>query len=159
MLALAACSSEPASSLRCKDYEDPALYAASAGFASDVLPIFERSCNFGACHGSSAERPQEDLWLGPHETSMEATAAERSAIIDGLVGVRAHLADMAHVVPGEPAQSFLLAKLEYTDFSACETNGCAKLRCGGRMPRADPPLTEDELALIRTWIRDGARDD
>lgn len=159
MIFLGGCADEtlaPAS--RCTDYGDPDRFVERASFSTDVLPILAHACNFNACHGSGTPRPQEGLWLGPHEM-FEATPEERSAVIDGLIGAPANLADMAQVVPGDPAASFLLAKVEYTDFLGCETNVCVKLRCGGRMPRADPPLKEAELRLIRTWIRDGARDD
>lgn len=159
VLVLAGCAEEtvaPASG--CRNYDDSAHFVAAASFNADVLPIFQRSCNFNACHGSGTPRPQEGLWLGPFE-SVAASPEERTAIIAGLIGVRANLAEMDQVVPGDPAASFLLAKVEYADFLACETNRCVKLRCGGRMPRADPPLDEEELKRIRTWIRDGARDD
>ncbi len=141
----------------CVDYEDPERYAPEASFELDVMPIFAHACNFNACHGLGTENPQEGLVLGRFEGETTSDT-ERTAVIAGIVGVGARLAAMDQVVAGDPANSFLLAKLEYTDFVACDTNRCVGLRCGGRMPRADPAFSEEELKPIRTWIRDGARD-
>jgi hypothetical protein len=56
-----------------------------------------------------------------------------------------------YVVPGAPDQSYLVHKV--SDASPCE---------GVRMPRpfeviAPPPLTANEIAIIRSWISTGAQ--
>lgn len=50
------------------------------------------------------------------------------------------------VAPGDPDASYVIRKLE----------GTAGI-CGLRMPRLRTPLTGDEIAAIRTWIAEGAR--
>ena len=64
-----------------------------------------------------------------------------------LVGVAARLQPGAiRVVPGDPDNSYLIHKLE----------GRAGI-FGLRMPQNGPPyLTEGQILVIRTWIRDGA---
>lgn len=50
------------------------------------------------------------------------------------------------VVPFDPDASYVIHKLEGTDL------------CGMRMPRGRAPLSAGDLATIRTWIAEGARD-
>ena len=50
------------------------------------------------------------------------------------------------VVPGDPDASYVVRKLEGTPGI-----------CGLRMPRLRTPLTAGEIATIRTWIAEGAR--
>ena len=50
------------------------------------------------------------------------------------------------VVPFDPEASYVIRKLEGTEI------------CGSRMPRGRGPLAPAEIATIRTWIAEGARD-
>jgi len=50
------------------------------------------------------------------------------------------------IVPGDPENSFLFEKLQSAD-----------PRVGLQMPLEGDPLTNEELALIETWIREGAQ--
>lgn len=52
----------------------------------------------------------------------------------------------AAIVPGKPDQSNLLSQITPADGTA-------------EMPKDRPPLKADELALVRQWISEGARDD
>lgn len=52
----------------------------------------------------------------------------------------------AAVVPGKPAESELLAQITPKDGKAA-------------MPKEAPPLTDAEVALIKTWIEQGAKND
>jgi hypothetical protein len=68
---------------------------------------------------------------------------------ENLVGVRAHFrSDLLLVDPGNPDTSFLMLKLEATK---------ATSEVGGPMPYGFPPLLDDQVATIREWIADGAR--
>ena len=115
--ALCACSAEqPAEPMgnACVDYDDPELYADTATLAGDVVPIFQNSCNYNGCHNSRDVAQQRELPLGPFR-DFTATDAELDEVHDALVNVDAQLAEMKLVVPGDPAASFLLVKLEYAD--------------------------------------------
>jgi hypothetical protein len=52
------------------------------------------------------------------------------------------------VVPGAPAESYLLEKLT-SDAPAS----------GARMPYTSSPLSEQKIAAIRSWIEQGAEED
>ncbi|MBI5851639.1 MAG: hypothetical protein HZB39_11540 [Planctomycetes bacterium] len=51
------------------------------------------------------------------------------------------------IVPGDPSASFLVEKLSRRTPSI-----------GEQMPQRAPPLADHELAIVRAWIEDGARD-
>jgi len=53
--------------------------------------------------------------------------------------------DRRMVVPGDAAASYLVHKLEGTGI------------CGVRMPLGRPALSAAQIAAIRTWIDEGAR--
>ena len=142
----------------CVDYSNLSMFDNGVSFAGDVMPIFQESCNFGLCHSSGADEPQGNLALGP-PPAQDATAQELADVVAALVNVDAEFASMKLVLPSDPAASFLLVTMEYDDLSACEQVTCASQGCGRRMPFGDPPLDEDELRIVRTWIRDGAKDD
>jgi hypothetical protein len=58
----------------------------------------------------------------------------------------------ALIVPGFPDSSFLIEKL--SDNTLSPTNPM-----GTRMPQGSPPLTENEINIIRSWIKRGAPND
>lgn len=69
-----------------------------------------------------------------------------------LVGIRAlEDPDLYRVVAGDPGRSFLFLKVggnaPIADIPAI----------GGRMPPSSPPIASTDLALIRTWIEQGAK--
>lgn len=58
-----------------------------------------------------------------------------------------------NVVPGEPDSSFLMAKLTGDSDTIANNHG------GEPMPLRIPPLTEEQLGLVETWITNGAQND
>ncbi len=110
---------------------DPSRAPVAAGdaaidFQRDVRPLLSDRCFL--CHGPDAERRQADLRL---DTKESATADRQ--------GSRA-------VVPGDPAASALLARIESDDPDF-------------RMPPPDSgrtPLSTREKELMRRWVASGA---
>ncbi len=102
--------------------------------AADVQPIFTARCAVADCHDSATDAGGLSL-----ETGM--SHAE-------LVGVESPTYDdpALRVDPGNPAGSLLLLKLEGAD------------GVGSRMPLGGGALADDEIALVETWIADGAED-
>ena len=103
--------------------------------------IFEgRGCTASACHGDSA---QGGLDLRP-----ESAYAS-------LIRVPAIAGDYVRVFPGEQDLSLLYqkvaAKTEGFDLSALPSP-----IGGGSMPTSEDVLSDDDLALLRVWIRGGA---
>jgi hypothetical protein len=71
--------------------------------------------------------------------------------IEGIVGVKAqYRKDLELVVPFHPESSFLVMKLE----AQAPTSAI-----GAPMPRQLEPFSEAEVATIRQWIAEGARND
>ena len=105
---------------------------ADPSFASDITPIFARyGCNGGGCHGSSA--PQAGLTL----TS--------SAAYQNLVDVQAQSENFLRVKPGDANNSYLVIKLE------------GRQNVGVRMPNGGGPIDAVDLANIKNWINQGAK--
>jgi hypothetical protein len=103
-------------------------------FAADVKPIFMLKC--ARCHFTGA--PERTDLMDPFD-------AERGVIN------RRFDATRLLVVPGKPEESFLIDKITRQDLDR-DTEGES-------MPRQIDPLTIDELAALRAWISEGARDD
>ncbi len=71
----------------------------------------------------------------------------------GVVGVRAaYRADMLRVEPGSPETSLLVQKLR-----ASAEGNLPSSEYGTPMPRPVLPLSEEQVALVRQWIEEGAK--
>lgn len=106
---------------------------ATVSYMNDVLPILSRSgCQSSTCHG------------GPFPPS-----AYDMRTYEGLFGqgLEAKVLKTCDVTPGDPDKSYLIEKL------------LVDPRLGARMPGVLPPLSDEDIQLIRTWILEGAGDD
>ena len=112
---------------------------ADSTFAQIQQQIFEtRGCTESACHGDAA---QGGLDLQPERAYAS------------LVNVEASSGDYMRVFPGEQDLSLLYQKV------AAKTDGfdLGPLGIsGGSMPTGDGVLSDQDLALLRAWIRGGA---
>ena len=104
-------------------------------FKRDVAPILKQRC--APCHLTGEE---------PGGMALHPGAAHRS-----LVGVAALGAPMQRVKPGSPDESYIVHKLQGTHL---DVGGS-----GLRMPMDGAPLSEQQIELIRAWIKAGAADD
>lgn len=96
--------------------------------------VFNKSCTFSSCHGSSTPKAGLSL-VGP---TFQALVNQPSS----------ELPQRLRVVPGDPESSFLIDKLEHDQPSF-----------GVRMPYQSPPLSASAVEVIRSWIEQGANDD
>src|SRR5262249_56990996 len=103
--------------------------------------IFDKhGCTQQACHGSAAK--QGGLDLSPE-------VAYRN-----LIQVPATASALVRVEPGDERRSFLWLKLAAaTDPSLLHAHVDVP---GAPMPNGLPPLSKDELELVRLWIYNGA---
>jgi mono/diheme cytochrome c family protein len=98
-------------------------------YATEIQPIFNSRCI--SCHsGVSA----------PQGLRLDANNSYAN-----LVGVASNeVPSLQRVEPGDPDNSYLVQKVEGT------------AAVGGRMPLNRTPLTDEQIALIRRWISEGA---
>lgn len=103
-------------------------------FARDVQPILTMFCS--TCH-------VEDGLADLRGIALRLTEAEA---LDGLIGgMSVQNPSFAFVVPGDSSSSLLFLKISMVDPPV-----------GDRMPFAILPLKDDEIAIIREWIDQGA---
>lgn len=92
--------------------------------------IFTPKCALAGCHGGSA--PREGMSLEPGKVKASTL---------NVVSVESPL---MRIKPGDPDQSYLVAKIEGR---AHDVGGS-----GDRMPLGSPPLSPAEIQLVRDWI-------
>jgi PKD domain-containing protein/cytochrome c len=111
----------------------PQVPAGTVDFATDIQPIFNRSCS---CH--TTLNPQGGLVL------------KEGLSYGALVGVAsAQRPQLLRVKPGDPEASYLFIKIDPSPASRAQLSG-------DLMPLELPPLTADDVATIRRWIEEGA---
>jgi hypothetical protein len=112
----------------CPDGTTPVV--ATVSYADDIRPLLSNSgCLTTGCHGGSF--PASGYSLQEYSTSF-------------LPGEQAEELGECNVVPGDVDASYFIEKL-----------GTAP-RMGEQMPLLRTPLTDADIELIATWIREGA---
>ena len=96
--------------------------------------IFTPTCAVPACHGTLG--PQEQLVLAAGQSY--ANLVNRRSV---------QMPSLNRVTPEDPDNSYLYRKVTGNNIA------------GDRMPQGSPPLSEDQIRLIRGWIRRGAPND
>ncbi len=121
-----------------KTASEPAGVEESAAATTELGPrvqaLFEANCT--SCHSEPEPAGQLDL----------TTAVASGSLVDR-VSARGNRRLL--VAPGQPESSYLIDKLEGTHR---DVGGS-----GARMPRGDDPLSDAEVATIRSWIASGAQ--
>jgi hypothetical protein len=107
-------------------------------WASIYATVLAPSCASAVCHGASGALFAGNLDLSSSDTAFAALVSVSSDLSG--CGVR--------VVPGDPASSLLVTKLEGT-----QAAGCGDVMPVGTM------LPASQIAVIRTWITGGAHND
>ena len=108
----------------------------SNAFEQIQREVFDVHCLSAGCHDVASQEAGLVLDAGvSYEDLVDVAPTNAVAGAQGLL----------RVTPGDPEQSYLLVKL---------VNPGPAL--GSRMPLGQPPLTADEIDLVRSWILDGA---
>lgn len=111
---------------------DPGDDSDTPSFSTIQTTIFNTSCALSGCHAGS--NPQQGMDLS------------EGAAYEAIVGVRSNeRPDLFRIEPGDPDQSYLVMKIE-------GSQGIV----GGRMPLGRPPLSNNQITLVRDWVLDGA---
>lgn len=108
------------------------IAADEISFTRDIAPLLNARC--ASCHLTGQEEGNMALHAGGAYTS--------------LVNVPSVESKLLRVKPGAPQESYLLLKLEGTHLDAGGS--------GARMPFGAPPLSDETLQRIRSWIEQGA---
>jgi len=107
--------------------------ATTVSYANDIVPILTAgNCLTSACHGGTI--PSGDYDMRTYQSLFVAGESAREL-------------DVCEIVRGDPESSFLFEKISSNN-----------PRRGLPMPQEREPLTDAEIALIETWIREGAQD-
>jgi sugar lactone lactonase YvrE len=113
------------------DFETPR----TVSYSRQVLPLFrQRNCLNSTCHGGFPVNPESEYDMRSYATLFGP-------------GLQSKTFGMCTIVPGNPDASFLMEKLGSSP------------RAGAQMPDGFPPLSAADIALLRTWIEEGAVDD
>jgi hypothetical protein len=110
-------------------------------FTEKVAPIFGTAITLGSRMGKCTLCHYPDS-----PTGLNILAPFDSSV--GLVGADSLLSTKPRVMPGSPADSFLIDKLEATEASA-----------GAPMPLNYERLSNEDVDILRKWIAQGALDD
>lgn len=129
---LAACGSDGQSGQKCN-------VDSTLGVIHSILDT--RGCTASTCHGADASEAAAGLDLRP------------DSFYENVVNVAASTADLPLVFPAEEERSVLFLKIagktlgtELSEFGVS----------GASMPSSPDTVSEDELEVIRQWIRGGA---
>ena len=146
LVVIAACASDPTPTLgTSKDAGTAAVDARNPypSFKDDVVPIVQSTCALTACH--SSKESNLGIFL----------AYDRAQIYAELQKVSPTATGEKFVVPGDPAKSYLMVKLEGKQ--AALAAKCAGGSCGAEMPPGNA-LPSTSLETVRKWISEGAKD-
>jgi hypothetical protein len=108
----------------------PASTKTGVTYENDIKPIFEKSC-FN-CHSSKAQKVKGKLKLDTVPTALKGGENGKD------------------IIPGDSAKSPLVAQVSHVgdpdDFMPPK-----------KAEAKNPPLTKDQIGLIRAWIDQGAK--
>lgn len=139
------CSDDPATTGSSSGASSSGSSVTSASFKNDVVPILSKNCALAACHSSK----ESDLGIHmTYDAEQLYTELQKASRTPGYGGAK-------YVVAGKPEQSILIAKLEGTQN---ETFSTCKDKCGTEMPPGDS-LGEEDIEIVRYWIKNGAKND
>ena len=119
-------------------------------FHTQVRPLFETDKNHCAsCHGPAQTSPYAGLTLGGQISSKCVVERLKRASNDG--------GQFKLVEPGDPDHSYLYLKASGKAKDAGCTSSDPDKPCNtATMPPSGRTFTDDELAILRQWIADGA---
>lgn len=108
------------------------------------MPILALNCALTACHAAKESNLGIHITYDPDQIYAEL---QKSSPTPGFGGNK-------FVVPGKPEESLLMAKMDGTQASLpnCQSG------CGMEMPPGEI-LPQKQRDIVRTWIKNGAKND
>ncbi|MBX3209524.1 MAG: hypothetical protein KF764_31105 [Labilithrix sp.] len=145
----AACSDPPAPSSSSGGSSSSGSSGAPVSFKEDVAPLLATSCALAACHSSKESNLNFYITYEPAQIYAE------------LMKTSPTCETSKFVVPGKPAESMVMLKMDNEQDKLPERCGSARR---SEMPPGDPPksgnalLDKEDRDLVRRWIAQGAKD-
>jgi hypothetical protein len=102
-------------------------------FATQIQPIFTKNCALSGCHVTGD--PPEGMVLEPGQAYANIVNVESTEV-----------GPEKRIEPSDSAASYLYEKISQPQPTS-----------GDRMPLNANPLSADKIALIKTWIDEGAK--
>lgn len=137
--------------------------ASDPSFKDDVVPLLQRACNLRTCHGGGFENSRADLYTGLSLSSGPPEQSELDQIhAMMLLAPSTTTNNMPRVTPGDPANSFLMVKIDgcqnFRGLTCTAQSGAVSDGvCGDDMPQSQPALPDSEKNVFRDWIAMGAK--
>jgi hypothetical protein len=129
--------------------------AERATFGRDIKPLFDARCV--ACHHS--EQGYTDLENPFNTEDGYVSGSNHGAVGGGSVWFVNHdYGPPLNIAPYEPDESYLVEKVTNPALrpDACTPERCLPDEGGFFMPPAPRPLRQEQIDLVREWIREGA---
>jgi hypothetical protein len=144
---------------KCVEYKVPAstdLTKPVVGFATQVVPILQRNCSYGECHGKAVFPVLGFYGGGGADGGEDPNPPTAEQIRENLVDKPSQiLTSMKVVAPGDPKNSFMMRTM---DGDHCLFNAkCVNGNCGEQMPNDRAVLSIQERDYVRRWIAQGAK--
>jgi hypothetical protein len=158
-IVLGSCSDSspaPATGGGCVAYTTPPGFdpkTPMTSFARNVMPLFDQSCSFSSCHGSTSDS-KGNLFLGAQNS---AGADAKTARMNIVSVMSQENPTMPYVTPGDPSKSYLMHKMD-GDQCLFESSCTKPDGCQSSMPQGLDPLPVDQRDIVRRWIAQGAQD-
>jgi hypothetical protein len=116
-------------------------------FGSIYMNILKPSCNAGfTCHAGTFSTLDMTTQEGAY-TALYNVAAMSTNVLMEPMATDCAASGLMRVLPGDPAMSLIVQKIEHTH------------TCGKEMPPNAPVMEAEKIAAIRTWIMNGAMND
>ena len=124
----------------------------SVSFANDVYPIVVASCAVSQCHDTGITTNHWTNFSTAQSTYMRWVNGPGFDFCIDEKPINGLFVPRTIVVPGDPEASFLMWKIAPLTEEPCQDPTHSR-----RMPPAPrPSLPAAQIALIETWIREGA---
>ncbi len=143
----------------CTEYQVPAstdLTTPLVGFQTQVMPILQRNCSYGECHGKAVV-PVLGFYGGVGvDGGDDPNAPTADQVRANLVGKKSQILTSMNIVSaGDPKNSFMMRTMD-GDHCLFDSK-CVDGTCGEQMPNDRAVLSVAERDVIRRWIAQGAK--
>jgi hypothetical protein len=132
------------------DAPKPEAGVPAVSFSADVVPLVQARCATVGCHDQAITK---NHWTNFSTADTTYARWVNAPGFDFCIDTADAYLVKTIVVPGYPAESFLIDKLSSTRETPCKENHYPRMP-PPPLPRLDPA----QIDMIARWIREGAQD-